>query len=138
SQQLTATNSFTVVVKPIHNGPALPSQPSLTLPELTTLRLTNMASDSDIPALALTYSLLEPPAGAEIDANGVITWTPSEAQGPSTNLLITMVSDSGSPPLSATNSFEVVVKEVNQAPVLPLQTNRTVSGLTTVVVTNTA
>ena len=67
------------------------------------------------------------PAGATIDANGVITWTPSEAQGPSTNLITAGATDNGVPPLSATNSFSVVVAEVNSAPVLPAQTNRTVS-----------
>ncbi|NOS72886.1 MAG: Ig-like domain-containing protein, partial [Verrucomicrobia bacterium] len=46
--------------------------------------------------------------------NGVITWTPGEAQGPSTNTITTVVSDGA---LSATNSFEVVVTEVNEAPV---------------------
>jgi hypothetical protein len=138
SQHLSATNSFVVVVEAVHNGPSLSSQPAMAVDELTTLRITNTASDSDIPALTLTYTLLDPPAGAIIDTNGIITWTPTEAQGPSTNFITTVVSDSGAPELSATNVFEVVVREINQAPVLPVQTNRTIAGMTMLVVTNTA
>ena len=138
SQHLSATNSFQVVVVPLHNGPALAAQGNRTINEQTLLLVTNTASDSDIPALNLTYQLLNPPPGALIDGNGVITWTPTEAQGPSTNTITTVVTDSGNPPLSATNSFTVVVNEVNVAPVLPGQTNRTLSGVATLVVTNTA
>jgi len=49
----------------------------------------------------------------------VITWTPTEAQGPGTNLSRTIVTDTAVPPLSATNSFTVIATEVNRAPVLP-------------------
>ena len=47
------------------------------------------------------------------------SWTPSEAQGPSTNTFTTVVTDSGAPSKSTTNSFVVTVNEVNSAPVLP-------------------
>ena len=78
--------------------------------------MTNTATDIDVPAQGLSYQLLNPPAGAVIDGNGVMNWTPTELQGPSTNTLITVVTDDGSPSLSATNSFQVVVEEVNAAP----------------------
>ncbi len=136
SQHLSATNSFTVTVNAIHNGPSLSGQTNQTVNELTTLTVTNAASDSDIPALTLGYQLLNPPTNAVIDTNGVITWTPTEAQGPGTNTITTVVSDSGG--LSATNSFTVTVNEVNTAPVLPAQTNVTVLSFATLVVTNTA
>ncbi|MDB6109861.1 MAG: hypothetical protein JWR69_1611, partial [Pedosphaera sp.] len=48
------------------------------------------------------------------------------------------VTDNGVPPLSATNSFTVIVNEVNSAPVLPVQTNRTINELTLLTVANTA
>jgi hypothetical protein len=63
----------------------------------------------DLPPTLLTYALVAPPAGASIDTNGVITWTPTQAQGPSTNTITTVVTDNGVPSLSATNSFAVVV-----------------------------
>src|SRR5206468_343377 len=75
---------------------------------------------------------------ASISATGVITWTPTEAQGPSTNTFTTIVTDNGSPPLSATNAFTVFVTEVNTAPVLPAPTDYTIDELTTLTVTNTA
>jgi hypothetical protein len=138
AQHLSATNSFTVVVDAIHNGPVLPVQTNQTVAELTILIVTNMASDGDIPAHSLTYALLDAPAGVVIDTNGVITWTPTETQGPSTNIITTVVTDDGVPPLSATNSFTVIVDEINLAPVLPAQTNRSIAGLVTLTVTNTA
>ncbi len=132
---LSATNSFTVSVTEVNVAPVLPVQTNRTMAELTLLTLTNTATDSDLPANTLTYQLLNAPAGAVVDANGVITWTPTEAQGPVTNTLTTVVSDGA---LSATNSFTVTVTEVNVVPVLPAQTNRTIAELTLLTVTNTA
>jgi hypothetical protein len=84
------------------------------------LVLTNSAIDPDLPANTLTFSL-EPiaPDGASINpTNGVFTWTPTEAQGPSTNLVTVRVTDDGSPPSNDSWSFTVVVREANSAPVL--------------------
>jgi hypothetical protein len=137
SPPLSATNSFLVIVNPANTPPILPAQADVTVAELTTLIVTNTASDTNSPPNTLTYTLLTAPAGATISSSGVITWTPTEAQGPSTNTITTRVTDNGTPPLSATNSFTVVVTEVNSAPSLPPQGNRTISALTTLVVTNT-
>src|SRR4029077_5904597 len=98
--------------------------------------------DSDVPPLPLNYTLIVQPAYATnnplISASGIITWTPSESQGPSTNVFTTVVSDNGQPPLSATNIFTVVVNEVNLPPELPNQPDVTIAPLTPLVVTNTA
>jgi hypothetical protein len=106
AQDLSATNSFTVTVNAIHNGPSLPSQTNVTVNELTLLTVTNTAIDNDIPSLPLTYTLVSPPAGAVISTNGVITWTPNQAQAPGASVITTVVSDGS---LSATNSFVVTV-----------------------------
>ena len=137
SPALGTTNSFVVVVTPANTAPVLPPPSNRTVAELTTLIVTNTASDTDSPPNTLTYTLLAAPSGAAISASGVITWTPSEAQGPGTNVITTRVTDNGTPPLSATNSFTVVVTEVNSAPTLPPLNNRTISALATLVVTNT-
>jgi hypothetical protein len=111
-QHLSATNSFRVVVNAIHNGPTLPTQTSRTIVELTTLTVTNTAIDTDLPGpTSLTYSLLAAPTNAVIDATGVIRWTPTTAQAPSTNVFVTTVKDDLVPPLSATNSFTVIVRQ---------------------------
>jgi len=127
-----------VTVTEVNSAPVLPAQSNRTIAELTSLIVTNRASDADLPANTLTYSLIASPAGAAISASGVITWTPTEAQGPSTNVITTVVTDNGVPPLSATNSFVVVVNEVNTAPVLPAQANRTIVNQASLLVTNTA
>jgi hypothetical protein len=138
SPPLSATNHFTVTVTEVNSAPSLPAQTNRTIPELSQLTVTNTATDSDIPANVPTYTLIDPPAGATIDTNGIISWTPSEAQGPSTNVITTVVSDNGVPPLSATNSFTVAVLEVNSAPVLAEQSNRTIVGMHSLSVTNAA
>jgi hypothetical protein len=140
--QLTATNSFTVTVTSVHNAPVLPVQTNMAVNELTLLVVTNTASANDEPPLPLTYSLTVTNVGsglavtnAGIGTNGVINWTPGQTQSPGTNLFTTVVSDGT---YSASNSFLVTVVEVNLAPVLPNQTNMTISGTTAIVVTNTA
>jgi hypothetical protein len=138
TQQLSTTNTFKVVVNAIHNGPQLPLQTNLAIAELTTLIVTNAANDADVPAHVLTYFLLDAPVGVAIDTNGVISWAPTEAQGPSTNIITTVVVDDGTPVLSATNSFTVIVEEINTAPILPLQTDREITGMVALTVTNTA
>jgi hypothetical protein len=119
-------------------APTFPAQTNRTIAELTLLVVTNTATDANSAAQTLTYTLLNPPAGLTIDSAGVIRWTPTEGQGPSTNLVTTVVRDNGTPPLSATNSFTVVVSEINVAPVLPVQADRRVVVLQTLVVTNRA
>ena len=89
-------------------------------------------------APALLYQLVDAPAGAAIDGNGIITWTPSEAQGPSTNVLVTLVTRTPLPASSATNRFTVVVQEINSPPTLPSQGDKVLIGQTTLIVTNTA
>src|SRR5207248_980491 len=122
----------------------LPAQTNRTINELTTLTVTNTDTDSDIPPNSLSYSLSISSSGgpvhnANISAQGIITWTPTEAQGPSTNTLTTIVTDNGSPPLSATNTFIVVVNEVNTPPsFLQTPTSRTINELAVLTVTNAA
>ena len=107
----SATN--TLVIQ--NSAPAFVTTPSdATLPEQTTLTVTNGASDGDLPANTLSYTLVNAPGNAVIDGAGVITWTPGESEGPGTNILTSVVSDGL---VSVTNSFTVIVTEVNVAPV---------------------
>jgi hypothetical protein len=87
-----------------------------------------------------TYSLSAgSPAGASINAtNGVFTWTPTEAQGPMTNTISVIVADNSSPSMSATQTFTVIVNEVNTAPVLAAISNRIVHAGMLVTFTNSA
>src|SRR5262249_26182600 len=112
-----------------NSAPVLPPQGTRTNAELVQLVVTNTATDYDQPPNNLGYPLLNPPTGAAISTNGIITWTPVETQGPGSYTITTVVTDDGSPPMSATNSFTVVVPESNQPPVLPAQGPLTMNEL---------
>jgi hypothetical protein len=82
-----------------------------------TLLITNQASDADIPAQMLTYSLLNAPAGAGINASsGLFTWRPAISQSPSSQTLSVIVADNGIPSMVATQKFAVTVNR----PAIPL------------------
>src|SRR5207302_653496 len=110
-----------------------------TINELTPLNDSVSATDSDIPTNTLTFSLVSSPSGMTINTNtGAISWTPTEAQGPGTNIITVMVTDNGSPNLSDTKSFTVTVNEVNTSPTLTLPANQTINELTTLNVSASA
>jgi hypothetical protein len=105
-----------------------------TIGELTLLTVTNRATDIDTNTL--TYSLVVAPTGAIISQSGVITWSPTESQGPNIYTISTSVSDGVA---SITNSFNVTVNEVNTPPAFvsnPI--NRTINEGDTITVTNKA
>ena len=92
------------------------------------LRFTATATDSDIPANTLAFSLLNAPAGASIDASsGVFSWAPSEDQGPGSYNLTVRVTDNGTPNLYDQEAITVAVNEVNQAPTAMGLSNSTVA-----------
>ena len=135
----TANTSFTLTVSQPNQGAVLPSIPDVVMFEKSLLTFTNKAVDPEQPAQTLTYSLSNAPAGAFIDANsGIFTWTPTEAQGPSTNRVTVVVTDNGSPPMSTSQSFDVVVLESNEPPVLAPIPDRTIHAGMTFAITNSA
>jgi hypothetical protein len=100
---------------------------------------TNSAFDVEAPPEALTFSLSNAPAGAAVNAtNGVFTWMPAEDQGPGSNYITVIVTDDGVPPLSAAQSFALIVLESNRPPVLAAIKDRTVHAGSQVVETNSA
>jgi subtilisin-like proprotein convertase family protein len=137
--QASASSSFLLTVNAVNDAPVLAAISSRTVAEGALLTITNSATDIDTPANQLTYSLSNAPAGATINsANGVFTWTPTEIQGPSTNVISIIVSDNDSPNLSDSKSFAVVVTESNTAPVLTVASNQTIHAGMTLVLTNSA
>ena len=116
SPATSATESISILVNEVNLAPVLSLIGNKTNSEGTLLTFTATATDGDVPAQSLSYSLSNAPSGAVIDpANGVFTWTPTEAQGPSTNLVTVMVSDGA---LTASETITIVITEVNLAPVL--------------------
>ena len=141
--QLTATNSFTVVVNEVNTPPTLPAQTNRTLVAVQPLVVTNTASNANIHSTIVGYALVNPPGGAAIDSNGIITWTPTVSQVPGSYTITTIVTNFNplavnSQHLTTNNSFVVTVNAIHNGPVLPSQTPHTIWELTTLVVTNTA
>ena len=140
---LSATNSFTVMVTEVNVAPTLPTISTQSVNGLTLFTVANTATNANIHSSITGYRLVAPPSNMVINASGVITWTSTLAQSPSTNLVTTIVTNSNpfdlvNPQLTATNSFTVIVKEVNVAPTLPVITTKLIYALTPLTVINTA
>ena len=94
----------------LNTAPMLAAITNQTVNEETQFSVTASATDQDLPAQTLTYSLDTAPTGMTINpSTGQITWTPTEARGPGSYSVMVRVTDSGAPNLSATNSFLVTV-----------------------------
>src|SRR5205823_11951936 len=118
-QAVTAIQTCTLPVPEVNVAPVLSVPANQTVDEWRALAVTASATDADIPANTLTFSLVSPPAGMTINgSSGAISWTPSEAQGPSTNTITVVVTDNGVPALSATNSFTRTEGDTTEAPAL--------------------
>ena len=123
---LSASQSFTVVVYAPNTPPVLAAIPNQTVYANTLLSFTVSATDTDQPPQTLTFTLGPgAPAGATITPGGQFSWTPSAAQAPGTNALTVIVTDNGAPPLSASQTFTVVVCAPGS---LVLQTSSSPSG----------
>ena len=136
---LSATQSFKVTVQASNNPPVLAAIPNWTIAVGMTLTITNAATDPDSPPQELTFSLGTGAAtNASINAtNGVFTWPPTQGQI-GTNGFSVIVTDNGSPPLSATQSFSVTVLASNNPPVLAAIPDQTIAEGMTLTITNVA
>jgi len=94
----------------MNHSPTLAAVADVSLIAGQTCWVTNSATDPDLPAQTLRFSLLNAPAGAAIGAsNGVFSWRPSVSSSPATNTLAVVVADNGTPALSATQEFAIRV-----------------------------
>jgi hypothetical protein len=118
SPPLADSESFTVTVREVNSPPSIAPIEDVTIDEGQPLAFTVSATDPDLPANALTYTLDDDaPEGAAIDPQtGAFSWTPSEAQGPGQYSITVLVTDNGSPPLANSETFIVTVREVNSPP----------------------
>ncbi len=137
---LSGTAAITITVNEVNVAPILAAIGNKSVAELATLAFTATATDPDVPANTLTFSLDSPsPAGATINATtGAFTWTPTEAQGPAAIPITVRVTDNGTPALSAFETIAVAITEVNQAPVVTSPGNKTVDELSALTFTATA
>ncbi|MFZ2403728.1 MAG: putative Ig domain-containing protein [Methylobacter sp.] len=109
--------------KPSFNAaPVLDAIGNKTVARGSLLAFTAHATDSDLPANALTYSLVNGPVGAVIDAGtGEFSWTPSDS---GTYPFTVKVCDDATP---SGCDEEAISVSVNSAPVLDAIGNKTVT-----------
>jgi hypothetical protein len=112
--------TFHVTVNEVNTAPRILPSADLSVMEGETLSFQVVAADDDLPAQGLTFGLdAGAPAGMQIDsATGLLTWTPTTSQIPSTNTITVRVTDNGLPPLTASQVFRVIASKMNHAPVL--------------------
>ncbi|MGA2502151.1 MAG: putative Ig domain-containing protein, partial [Tepidisphaeraceae bacterium] len=112
SPALSAMQNFTVNVAEVNQAPVLQPVANITSNNGSTVTFQAVATDADIPANTLTYSLTGTiPAGASINANtGLFTYTPGAADG--VYPMTVIVTDNGIPPLSASQNFTLLVDTI--------------------------
>src|SRR5207244_7732938 len=109
----------------------------VTVADLSALTVTNTASEADLLANAADFGVVSAPiAVIQEPSSGILTWTPTEAQGPSTNQITVKVTDNGAPQSSDTKSFTIVVKIGSAAPRQSVPMDLIVAELTTLTVTH--
>ena len=119
---LTDRETIEVTVDEVNVAPVLAEIGNQSGDEGTLITFDANATDADLPANTLTFSLADGaapgaiPTGATINSTtGVFSWTPTEAQGPGVYTFDVVVSDGS---LTDRETIEVTVDEVNVAPVL--------------------
>jgi hypothetical protein len=106
----TNTVNVHILIPTTNTAPVLSAVSSRAINVGVSLSITNAATDADVPAQTLTFSLPVGPTNATLIAsNGVFHWRPLVTQADSTNPVTVVVTDSGTPAMSATQSFSVVV-----------------------------
>jgi hypothetical protein len=99
-----------------NTAPTLNAIADQTINAGATLTVPGTANDPDVPPQVLTFSLLSYPANATIDpSGGIFTWRPTVSQANTTNLVTMQVTDNGSPILTASQSFYVIVNPITNA-----------------------
>jgi beta-galactosidase len=96
-----------------NTAPTLAAIPNQTVNVGQPPQVTASATDTNVPASVLTFNLLAAPAGATLvktgNTNAAFHWRPQVPDANTTNLITLKVADNGSPRLSATQSFLVMV-----------------------------
>lgn len=115
NQWTTNLSAFEWVDGSINNvtntPPVLTTLPNRIIHAGSTIQMQATAVDVESELDQLTFALLpNSPATARIDSKtGWLTWQTTDQETGSTNLFGVQVSDAGSPPLSSSTAFEVVV-----------------------------
>ena len=111
SPPLSDSETITVTVNEVNVAPVLGTIGNQTATQLSNLSFTATATDTDVPANTLTFTLdAGAPSGASINSgSGVFSWTPNGAQNGDFDITV-RVTDDGSPAL---NDFETITVSVS-------------------------
>ena len=110
---------------PTNTPPTLDPIANQTVNVGQTVAFTANATDTNQPPQTLTFALLTGPANAALNTNsGAFSFRPLVTQADSTNNFTLQVSDDGTPSLSATQSFAVVVNPL----IVPTVSSVSVAG----------
>ena len=102
------------VTWPVNTPPTLASITNQTVNVGQMVAFTASATDTDQPLQTLTFALLAGATNATLNTNsGAFSFRPLVMQANSTNSFTVMVSDNGTPPLSATQTFSVIVNPLS-------------------------
>ncbi len=131
--------TFSINVLKTNSPPVINVINNRTVIENQLLAFKATATNSDLPAQLMTWSL-DPgaPVGMVITTNGNLTWTPTEAQGTNQYPIVVRVTDDGEPPQSAFQVVVIFVAESNEPPVLAPISNHTALPGDLVTFTNSA
>jgi subtilisin-like proprotein convertase family protein len=106
--KLTLSTSVTNCCENVNHAPVLSAISNRTVYAGIPLVFTNSASDAD-PLDVLSFSFVTSASGAQLNpTNGIFNWTPATNQS-GTNHFSIQVTDNGSPNLSDTKNFYVLV-----------------------------
>lgn len=141
--EFVAMEKFFLHVMPSNTPPLIVGMPPLVVEEGQTVVITNAVWD-DMNSIDVT--LFRSPEGVVSSNGNVYVWHTDESSGPSTNLLVTRVTDTLNcssqfqtvPPKRAWGVTEVIVTEVNSAPRLPSIPNLELSFTAEIIITNSA
>lgn len=108
---LNDAKTFQVTVNEVNVAPVLAAVTNRKVHAGMAVMFTNLATDADLPANQLSYSLnAGAPPDASIGTNtGVFAWLTADADAGTTNSVTVRVTDNGAPPLNDAKSFTVTV-----------------------------
>jgi cytoskeletal protein CcmA (bactofilin family) len=108
-KKLSVEKAISFTVTEVNQAPVLATVSDLNIHAGMAFSLPLTATDSDLPANTVTYSLVSAPEGATITREGVVRWTaPTSASDTTVGFTVQAV-DNGEPRASADRNFQVVV-----------------------------
>ena len=120
--RLTDSETFNISVTEVNMPPSISAIGDQSVNEQETLAFTVTASDSDVPAQTLLFTIdaAARALGMEISGDGHFSWTPSEEQGGTDYPVTITVTDDGTNPagLSDSETITITVREANSPPLL--------------------